>query len=219
MISKSCNVAAASWALKLGFPEMVNFLKKSRITEKPEVGLPGEIPGHYNPDDYNKRVQVANMGFGQSLGVTPMGIASVFNSLANHGIMNPPKLISRIGDTDISSKQPVRLFSPLTASTVMEFMVSTFEDESGTAHGLRIPGYTLAGKTGTAQKLRGRADTLKKGYVSNFVGYVPGNRPMATVLVMIDNPKGAQYYGAAVAGPVFKEITQALIKRYNLPKN
>ena len=98
------------------------------------------------------------------------------------------------------------------ANTVLGYMKGVFDDPHGTGRELRLPGYELAGKTGTAQKRNGGG-----GYVSNFVGFVPADHPVAMILVMIDHPRKGTYYGASVAGPVFKHVAEAVIRRYHLP--
>jgi cell division protein FtsI (penicillin-binding protein 3) len=110
------------------------------------------------------------------------------------------------------------VLSPETCDLVLKAMVATIQSDAGTGHKLRIPGYTLGGKTGTAQKINKKSGTVEGGgYVSNFVGYVPGDDPKAVVLVMIDNPKRA-YYGATVAGPVFVDVAKAVIRRLGIPR-
>ena len=96
----------------------------------------------------------------------------------------------------------------------MQLMEAVVQDRSGTGYTLRIPGYRLAGKTGTAQRIGG---DNRGGYVSNFVGYVPAPKPKAMILVMINNPKGGAYDGASVAGPVFESLARSVIRRYHIP--
>lgn len=217
-IAKSCNVSAAIWAAKIGRDDMFAFLDDSGLLNAPGVGMPGERPGLVNRNDGNKRFQLANLGFGQAININPVSLTATFNALASHGMYRPARLVHAVGDQAQPLSAPKQVFTRETADTLLRFMISTFEDESGTAHRLRIPGYELGGKTGTAQKLDARAKDGKRRYVSNFVGYVPGDKPVATILVMIDNPQGGQYYGASVAGPVFREIAQSVIKRFNLPR-
>jgi cell division protein FtsI (penicillin-binding protein 3) len=94
-------------------------------------------------------------------------------------------------------------------------MKAVVETSDGTGYKLRIPGYALAGKTGTAQKLNSETRGGRH-YVSSFVGYVPADKPRAIVLVMVDDPRANGYYGAAVAGPVFKETAKYLLKSFRI---
>jgi len=217
-IAKSCNVAAAQWAAKIGHDRFTEFIKEAGLLDARGIGLPKEAKGSYLDDNGNLPLNLANFGFGQSTSFSPLGLASVLNAFASDGNYCPPRLVDKIGGRPEPAARKSELFSPGTSAQVLDLMRSTFESEGGTAHSLRIPGYSLAGKTGTAQKLSAQYTDGKSRYVSNFVGFVPGDRPAATVLIMIDNPKAGKYYGGSVAGPVFQDIAKAVIKRYNLPK-
>lgn len=217
-ISKSCNISSAIWAKEIGYERFTKFFDSAGLMRKPGVGLPGEIPGFYVGDDPAKRIQLANFGFGQALSVTPISLCAAYNSLANNGLYHRPRLVKEVDGVEQALGHSHQLFSRETADTLLDFMTTTFEEDSGTAHNLRIPGYELAGKTGTAQKLSSGWSDKNKSYVANFVGYVPAKSPRATVLVMIDNPTGGQIYGGSVAGPIFKQIADSIIKRYNLPR-
>ncbi len=123
-----------------------------------------------------------------------------------------PRLIEKFGDQERPVQEGNRVLKPETAAKVVGYMESVMSKESGTGYALRIPGYRLAGKTGTAQKVGFKTG----GHVSNFVGFVPAVDTRAVILVMIDNPKKGLYYGAQVAGPVFKNVAQSVIRRYNI---
>ncbi len=213
-IAESCNVAAAMWAAKIGTTEMHHFIRELGLLDKPDLGLPWETGGRYNENDPAKALQLANNGFGQAMNATPVALASAFSCLGNNGIRMTPRLIDRVGDRKMPAAEGTRVLSPETAEFVRGLMVSTIEKEYGTGSGLRVPGYRLAGKTGTAQKLQGGR---MAGYVSSFVGFVPAEQPRAVVLVMIDDPKGGSYYGGLVAGPVYAELAKTIIRRYAIP--
>lgn len=212
-IAESCNVAATDYAYKIGREHFQSELKRMQMFEKSTLGLPGERKGVYNEDDPAKMMQLSNNGFGQAMNVTPVRISSAFAALANNGEAFEPRLIKEIGGEAIAPKSLGQFFKPETADYVRGVMVSTIEKEYGTAKNLRVPGYRLAGKTGTAQKLQGKG---QKGWVSNFVGFVPAEKPRAMVLVMIDEP-AIGYYGGVVAGPVFSDVAKSVIRRYQVP--
>ena len=210
-IAKSCNVAAATWALGIGHDQYLSYLTDLGLLAQPKLGLPGEISGRYS-NDPAKALQLATWGFGQSINVTPIGLASAISMLGNDGLRMKPRLIDSIGGVKQRSVADKQIVKPSTASEVMKCMQAVFDDDHGTGHGLRIPGYSLAGKTGTSQKL-GRD---QRGYVSNFVGFVPAPSCKAMVLVMIDQPSKGAYYGATVAGPVFKTVARGIIHRFGI---
>lgn len=212
-IAVSCNISAAKWALRIQREPFRKFLRALGLFKEPGLGLPNELPGNYFWDDAAEQLQLAINGFGQAMNVTPVRLASAFGMIANKGLRVEPRLIKRIGNQEQPIQPAGQVVSPETADEVLKCMEAVIESDSGTGKTLRIPGYRLGGKTGTAQKI-GKG---VKGYVSNFIGFVPADDPKVAILVMIDNPKGALYYGAAVAGPVFKHLAQAVIRRYAIP--
>lgn len=217
-IEVSCNVTAATWGMKLGFDRLARMVEALGLLEKPEVGLPGEVPGDLNYNEVNKTLQCANIGFGQSINVTPVSLASAFAVFANEGKLVRPRLIKRIGDQEIPPSIGPQVFAPETARKVLKMMELVIHGKEGTGRSLKIPRYHLAGKSGTAQTPDPRTGSLRSGlHVSSFVGYVPADNPKAVILVMLNKPRSGQYYGAVVAGPVFQNIARFLIQYWNLP--
>lgn len=214
-IAKSCNLAAATWALRIGREDMIKYIEDLGLLTKTNVGIPGEVTGRFRKDEYAKRLQLATVGFGQSITTTPISLISAFCTIANDGVRMKPRMIQKIGDKMVPVQQLGRLLKPETCHTVMGFMESVIETDAGTGKGLRIKGYRLGGKTGTAQKVNHK----ETGYVSNFVGFIPAEQPKAVILVMVNNPTNGEYYGAAVAGPVFVKVAHAVIDRLHIPKD
>ena len=218
-IAKSCNVTAATWAMRVGHPAFTKYMTDLGLFEPTGVELGGEVAGSYNKKEYSKILQLATFGFGQSLTCTPISLASAFSTIANEGKRVPPRLIRRLGDETVERPKAKQIISAETAREVLETMEAVIETKAGTGYSLRIPGYRLAGKTGTAEKI-GSVDPITKkkisGYVANFIGFVPAVRPQAVVLVMVDNPK-KQIYGGAVAGPAFRQIALSVIKSMRIP--
>ncbi len=208
-IAKSCNVSAAKWALMVGRDKMIENLDKLGLLKPTGIGVPKgtDVAGQFNFGEWAKQQQVANVGFGQSISCTPVALISAYSTLANGGVRMKPRLIKRIGELERKPEVAARVFSEPVAEEVMELMEAVIGSDRGTGKSLRIDGYRLAGKTGTAQKIGSG-----QGYVSSFVGYVPANDPQAVILVMVDNPKGSQYYGSQVAGPVFRAVALDLIR-------
>lgn len=212
-IAESCNVAASRWAGRIGTTEMRSYIEQLGLLEKPNVGLPWEMAGRHNEKDPAKPMQLANNGFGQAMNATPLALASAYASLANGGLRMEPRLIAKVGEVETPVAEAGQIVKPEVADYVVKLMVSTIEKDFGTGKGMRIAGYQLAGKTGTAQKLQGGRMV---GYVSNFVGMVPAYQPKALVLVMINDPKAGSYYGGSVAGPVFATMAKTVIRRYGI---
>jgi cell division protein FtsI/penicillin-binding protein 2 len=126
-----------------------------------------------------------------------------------------PRLVKRIDGKEQPIRFGKRVFSATTSREVLHMMEGVIQGDRGTGKRMRIDGYRLAGKTGTAQKL-GSSTLPGSQYVSNFVGYVPAEDPRAVVLVMIDEPQKGGYYGGVVAGPVFQETARVLLRKFRL---
>lgn len=210
-IGESCNLAAAQWAMKVGYEPWIDYMKQLGLLAVPNVGLPAEQPALFKRTTWAPDLQLATLGFGQSISVSPLALCNSFALLGNGGVRMRPRLIKSIGSQTVVVEEAGQIVSKESADVVLRYMQSVFDKPYGTGKTLRIPGYSLAGKTGTAQKHNKRG----AGYVSNFVGFVPAKAPKAVVLVMIDDPK-KQYYGAAVAGPAFREIAEELIRHFEI---
>lgn len=211
-IARSCNIWAATWAYKIGYDRFAEYLDQLGLLDKPVLGMPGEVTSLFNRNDPAKELQIANVGFGQSINCTPVGLVGAFSTLANQGVRMNPRLVERINGLDQAVAPGRRILSRTACDDVIKGMIAVMENPRGTGYALRIPGYEIAGKTGTAQKVGSRG----QGHVSNFVGFVPARSPRAVILVMVNNPK-TQYYGAEVAGPVFRDLAEEIIRKYHLP--
>lgn len=210
-IAVSCNVSAAQWACEIGFEPYHQFIKDLGLMEQLRIPLPNAKPGSLYIEPVAKTHELMCWGFGQSMGVTPLALGAAFTSLGNEGIWMKPRLVKSIGGKEIPVEEGNDVFSSETTAQVMRYMEAVFNSSGGTGKTLRIPGYRLAGKTGTAERM-GRGG----GYVSNFVGFVPAEAPKAMILVMVDRPSTGKYYGATVAGPVFSDLARAVIRKYGL---
>ncbi len=212
VIAESCNVSAASWALRIGRTEYFKYLDQLDVLSQPNIGLPNEKEGWFSRNDPAEQLQLANLGFGQAINVTPVRLASAFAMIGNGGVRMEPRLIRRVGNEARPPVSKGQMIKAETASEVMGCMEAVIQTDIGTGKTLRIPGYRMAGKTGTAQRI-GKG---KSGYVANFVGFVPAPNPKVMILVMVENPTGGKYYGADVAGPVFGIMARATIRRLGI---
>ncbi len=217
-IAKSCNVCAALWARGFGHDKMVQYLDDLGLTRPTQLGLPLETAGQFNRKEPSKPLQLATMGFGQSMTVTPVGLAGAFGALANGGVRMEPRIVKAVGGNPLAPRSTGRVLTEASCNQVLDAMIQVIQSESGTGKTLRVPGYTLGGKTGTAEKVGAKFNPNgRKGYVSNFVGFVPAKSPQVVILVMVDNPR-ERYYGASVAGPVFVDLARASIELLGIPK-
>ncbi len=167
----------------------------------------GIIP---DPDDYSGST-MGNLPLGQGLSVTPIQIAAAYSAIAGDGVLRAPRLVAAQDGVRVARDPGERVISDGHAAELREMLEGVLE-AGGTASAVEVPGYTLAGKTGTAQKVDPETGTYSESeFVASFVGFAPAEDPRLLVAVVVDNPKG-DYYGGTVAAPAFGEIA-----RYALP--
>ncbi|MBY0471235.1 transpeptidase family protein [bacterium] len=212
MIQVSSNVGAAKLALKVGSANYYQTLRDFGFGSKSEIGFPGEISGIVPPPKNWKNINLANIGFGQGLLVTPLQITRAYAAAANGGWLVRPVLLK--GQT--SKQPPKKVMDGLVENGVLEALKSVTQDE-GTGISARVPGYKIAGKTGTAQMVDPRTKAYSKDkYVASFIGFPVGTDQKIVVFTSIHEPKGA-YYGAQLAAPLFSRIFQKAANRLGIP--
>jgi len=222
VLKVSSNIGAAKIAKILERDRFYSYLRDFGFGTKTGIDLPGEVPGLVRPPSQWFEIDMAAMSFGQGLSVTPLQLANAVAAIANGGYLMTPYLVERIvgdrGET-IETRGPQvvrRVIDPQTAALMLDLMTGTTE-EGGTGTLAAIPGYRVAGKTGTAQKV----DPVTGGYsvdkrVGSFVGVVPANAPRLVILVVIDEPQGIPY-GGVVAAPVFAQIAAKTLRYLKVP--
>jgi cell division protein FtsI (penicillin-binding protein 3) len=201
----SSNVGAIMIGQRLGSERFDHWVRRFGFGSQTGVDLPGEEGGIVlDLDDYSGS-SMGNLPIGQGIAVTPMQMAAAYAAIANGGILRPPHIVERVGGRAARKPAGHRVISEPTAASVRR-MLEGVVGPGGTASGAEIPGYELAGKTGTAEKPDEFGGYSKTKFVSSFVGFAPARRPELLVAVMVDEPHG-DIYGGTVAAPAFKEIT------------
>jgi cell division protein FtsI (penicillin-binding protein 3) len=213
----SSNIGTVKIARRVGKEGLWNALDRFGFGKSSYVGLPGERRGILRPVSRWGEIEFATHAFGQGLTVTPLQLAAGFAAIADYGMYHPPRLALHFagpnGQAEAVERSPEapsehRVMSEHAARTLLTIMQGVTED--GTAKLAAIPGYPVAGKTGTAQKVSGgRYDPSK--YLASFVGIVPADKPRLVIAVMIDEPQGT-HYGGLVAAPAFKAIAEAALR-------
>lgn len=210
ILAVSSNIGAVKIGLRLGPTRFDKYVRKFGFGKPTGVDLPGESPGIVlHPDQYSGS-SMGNMPMGQGVAVTPIQMAQAYTAIANNGIEHTPYVVQ--GD----QKPGRRILTPSTAGQVAKMLQGVLA-AGGTASEAAIPGYTLAGKTGTAQK----PDPINGGYskdkyVASFIGFAPATNPRLEVAVMVDEPQGA-IYGGVVAAPAFQKILQFALPYLRIP--
>ncbi|XID75142.1 peptidoglycan D,D-transpeptidase FtsI family protein [Alkanindiges sp. WGS2144] len=208
IIVKSSNVGIAKIALSLPYSTMPTFFKRLGYGRRTAVNFPGESPGLILPSSKWKISEVGTMSYGYSLNATAMQVAQAYATVANHGIFHPLSLkkLEQVPKGE-------QLIDPKIANEVLSMMEGVVEP-GGTATRAQIPGYRVAGKTGTARKLvNGRYSTTE--YRALFAGIAPVSDPRIAMVVVVENP--VTKYGGLAAAPAFSKIMQESLRLLNVP--
>ena len=224
VIQKSSNICAAKIGFKLGRRRLYEALQDFGFGARTGLELPGELKGLIRPAARWSDIGLANIAFGQGVSATPVQIIQAAATIANGGVRVSPRLVRAVRAPRgrrvvLERPERVRVISRKTARTIGR-MMATVTQEGGTAEEAAIPGFRVAGKTGTAQKI----DPVTRAYshelfVSSFVGFVPADAPELVALLLIDEPQGA-VYGGDVAGPAWRKMTvSALAARGVRPRD
>ena len=205
VIQKSSNVGAAKIAATLAPEQMWDMFEAVGFGQISHLGFPGEVSGRLRPWKTWRPIEQATMAYGHGISVSLMQLARAYTVFAREGDMIPLTL-TKLDAAPLIAK-PV--FSQQTVRE-MRAMLEMAVQEGGTAPKAQIPGYRVAGKTGTAYKLEG-GQYVKK-YVASFVGFAPATDPRLIVAIMIDEPGSGQHYGGDVAGPVFASVMSGALR-------
>ena len=207
VLQKSSNIGVVKMAMQLRPDELWDTLHRAGFGEKPGSGFPGEVGGRLRDPATWKPVEQATHAYGHGLSVSLLQLARAYMAFANDGVVMPLTFLKR----EPQELDGERVLSVRVARQVRE-MMETVTHEGGTATLAKVPGYRVAGKTGTAYKLvGGRYST--DSYISSFVGLAPASDPRLIIAVMIDEPREKGHFGGLVAGPVFAQVMAASLRQ------
>ncbi len=206
ILSHSSNVGAVTIAEKLGAPALMEWITRFGFGSKTRIDFPGESPGAVLPLDKWSGSTIGNVPIGQGVDVTPIQMAAAYGAVANDGVWIQPHLVERIGDRVVGHVKRRRIVSPAVNRELKSMLTNVVDEHGATGTEAAIPGYSVAGKTGTAQ-LPGPNGYTTGQYVASFVGMVPVKQPRLLVLVVVDEPRGG-IYGGQVAAPAFAQIAK-----------
>lgn len=211
ILQKSSNIGAVRIAMRLKPEQFWDTLKRAGFGQLPGSGFPGEASGILRDYKNWKPVEQATMAYGHGISVTLLQLARAYMAFANDGVVMPLTFLKREAD-DLNGDRVLSVEIARTVRTMME----TVTQEGGTAVLAQVPGYRVAGKTGTAHKLIGGRYSPDR-YIASFVGMAPASDPRLIIAVMIDEPSGAAYYGGLVAAPVFAQVMAAALRQLDIP--
>ena len=222
ILAISSNVGAIKVGQKLGNTTLYNYLRKFGVGSNTGSGLPGESQGVLPDLAHWSGTTAPTVAFGQGYSVTAMQATSIFATIANDGIRVSPTVIAGTSDSDgnftpSANRPQVRVVSPTTASQ-MRLMMESVVSADGTAPEAAIPGYRVAGKTGTAQRVDETCHCYR-GYTASFIGFAPADKPRYVINVTIQGPQGI-HWGGTLGGPVFKKVMSFVLEsRHVSPTN
>ena len=224
VLVRSSNIGAAKLALSIGEQKFYEYIRRFGFGERTGIELPGEIPGLIRPPQSWSKISITRIPMGHEVGVTPLQMTLAMAVIANGGKLVTPRIVKSITSADgktISSFSPTvlrQVISPAAAVQVGNALRGVVSDR-GTAAGAAVPGFTIAGKTGTAQKLDPKGGYDSQKTVVSFSGYLPADRPEFVGLVVLDDPQTAtreENYGGKVAGPIFARIAEKAARYLDL---
>jgi len=205
ILSRSSNVGAITLAEKLGQHRLAQWISRFGFGRPTGIDYPGESPGIVVPERQWSGSTIGNVPIGQGIAVTPIQMASAYAAIANRGIWVRPHLVDHVGDGRSVFEPRHRIVTRRVSKQVLAMLKNVVLDGTGTL--AAVPGYQVAGKTGTAAKVDPDGTYSDSRYVASFIGVVPASRPRLVILVSVDEPRGA-IWGGVVAAPAFSQIAR-----------
>ncbi|MFD5626300.1 MULTISPECIES: peptidoglycan D,D-transpeptidase FtsI family protein [unclassified Streptomyces] len=227
VLAKSSNIGTILATGQLGKTQkqanqvLYSYLRKFGIGGYTGLGFPGETKGILAaPQDWSTSQQYT-IPFGQGVSINALQAASVYSTIANGGVRVQPTLVRGTKGADgrftpAAEPKKTRVVSEKTAKTLAQMLESVVDDEQGTGTKARIPGYRVAGKTGTANRVD-PATGKYNGYTSSFAGFAPADNPRITVYCAIQNATKGSYFGGQICGPIYKEVMEFALKTLQVP--
>jgi len=214
ILAESSNVGTVTIAKDLLGPDrLARWISRFGFGKPTGIDFPGESAGAVLPRDLWSGSTIGTVPIGQGIAVTPIQMASVYAAIGNKGVLEPPHLVDRVDGVRRRHGKGRRVVSRTVAAQVMTMLRGVVDAGTGTS--AAVPGYTVAGKTGTANKPENGGYSTSK-YVASFVGLVPAKKPRLAIMVMVDEPKGA-IFGGVVAAPAFQEIARFDLQYLEVP--
>src|SRR5437667_9528990 len=216
-------MGAEKLAMSIGDQKFYEYIRRFGFGERTGIELPGEINGVIRPPQTWSKISITRIPMGHEVGVTPLQMTSAMATIANGGKLVTPRIIRSVMASDgkiISSPSPMvlrQVISPETARQIGDALRGVVSDQ-GTAAAAAVPGFVIAGKTGTAQKVDPHGGYDHGQYVVSFCGYLPADRPEFVGLVVLDDAqtKPELNYGGLVAGPIFSRIAEKTARYLDL---
>jgi cell division protein FtsI (penicillin-binding protein 3) len=221
IIKYSSNIGSVKMAEKLGARQLYEYLRGFGFGRRSGIACPGETSGSLSSFKRWSAIDTGAISFGQGVSVSAIQLAAAASAIANDGLLMKPLLVREITDRKggtlkkFSPEAVRRVVSASTAKTVRRILKTVITD-GGTGVNAALEGYSVGGKTGTAQKIDESGTYAKGRYLSSFVGFAPADHPELTIVVLVDEPEN-QNYGGIVAAPAFRRIALETLSYLNIP--
>ena len=217
VLARSSDVGMVRVAQRLGRENFNRYMRAFGFGAPTGVDLPGEAAGLLRPTQKWSALSLASLSFGQEIGVTALQLASAVSAVANGGTLMRPRIVRQVEDSDgrVTREARPAIVRRVIEQPTVDAVTALLEGvvDHGTGRLAAVPGYTVAGKTGTAQKVDPNGRYSMIDHIASFVGYVPARRPAIVVLVSLDTPKGPKNQGGDVAAPLFARIAEPALRR------
>lgn len=210
----SSNIGFYKIGQRVGKKSFSQIIHSLGFGEKSGIDFPGEEPGLVRPASEWRDIDFANIAFGQGVRVTPLQILRAFSVIASGGYDVKPHFVNKVTSPDgqliwQTESSRKRILKPETAKQLTQMLIEVTE-EGGTGNRARIPGYTVAGKTGTAQKFKGNQYS-HTDFMSSFIGFVPAENPRVAAIIVVDEPR-TEIYGGLAAAPAFRNVSWVALR-------
>jgi cell division protein FtsI (penicillin-binding protein 3) len=215
ILAQSSNVGAVTIGLELGAEKYSRWISRFGFGHRTGLDFPGEERGIVPGLEEYSGSTMGNLPLGQGLSVTPIQMMAAYAAIANGGVLRDPRLIKSIDGEPVEVDPGRRVIAEKHAEEIAVMLEGVLAP-GGTASEVTVPGYTLAGKTGTAEKAV-NGGYSKTRFVASFMGFAPAENPQLLVGVIVDEPAGGDYYGGSVAAPAFGEIASFALPYLGIP--
>ncbi len=214
IVEQSSNIGTITMAQRLGEGRLSSWIDRFGFGASTGIDFPGESPGFALPLNEWSGSTIGTVPIGHGIAVTPIQMARAYSVIANGGVLVTPHLVDRVDGQAVAATKKRRVVSRSVSRQMLTMLRGVVLEGTGTE--AAIPGYTVAGKTGTAAKIESNGRYSTSRYVASFVGLVPATKPRLVIMVMVDEPRG-NIYGGVVAAPAFREIARFNLQHLEVP--
>jgi cell division protein FtsI (penicillin-binding protein 3) len=215
ILAQSSNVGAVTIGLRVGATKFSKWISRFGFGQQTGIQFPSEESGIVPQLDEYSGSTMGNLPMGQGLAVTPIQMVEGYTAIADGGMLRPPQLVKRVGEEGVHEPKGKRVISAQVAAEIREMLEGVLAP-GGTASEVSVPGYSLAGKTGTAQVAENGGYSKTK-YIASFIGFAPAQNPQLLCAVIVDEPQG-EIYGGSVAAPAFGKIAEFALPYLGVPQ-